>query len=44
MEQVNVDRQENDSFDEDALYNAEDLDEITLGKKMQIWLQESRWI
>jgi len=33
MEQVNVDRQENDSFDEDALYNAEDLDEITLGKK-----------
>jgi len=33
MEQVNVDRQENDSFDEDALYNAADLDEITLGKK-----------
>jgi nitric oxide reductase NorD protein len=31
MEQVNVDRQENDSFDEDALYNAQDLDEITLG-------------
>ena len=31
LEQVNVDRQENDSFDEDALYNAEDLDEITLG-------------
>ncbi|MDD2266786.1 VWA domain-containing protein [Sulfuricurvum sp.] len=33
MEQVRVDRQENDSFDEDALYNAEDLDEITLGQK-----------
>jgi nitric oxide reductase NorD protein len=33
LEQVNVDRQENDSFDEDALYNAEDLDEITLGQK-----------
>jgi len=33
MEQVNVDRQENDSFDEDALYNASELDEITLGKK-----------
>ena len=33
MERVNVDRQENDSFDEDALYNAEDLDEITLGSK-----------
>jgi len=33
MEQVNVDRQENDSFDEEALYNAEDLDEITLGHK-----------
>ncbi|HLD22667.1 MAG TPA: VWA domain-containing protein [Sulfuricurvum sp.] len=33
MEQVQVDRQENDSFDEDALYNAEDLDEITLGQK-----------
>lgn len=33
MEQVNVDRQENDSFDEDALYNAEELDEITLGRK-----------
>ena len=31
LEQINVDRQENDSFDEDALYNAEDLDEITLG-------------
>ncbi|MDF1882733.1 VWA domain-containing protein [Sulfurimonas sp. SAG-AH-194-C21] len=33
MEQVNVDRSEDDSFDEDALYNAEDLDEITLGAK-----------
>jgi nitric oxide reductase NorD protein len=33
MEQVNVDRQENDAFDEDALYNAQELDEITLGKK-----------
>jgi nitric oxide reductase NorD protein len=33
MEQVRVDRQENDSFDEDALYNAEDLEEITLGQK-----------
>lgn len=33
MEQVKVDRQENDSYDEDALYNAEDLDEITLGQK-----------
>jgi nitric oxide reductase NorD protein len=33
MEQVNVDRSEDDSFDEDALYNAEDLDEITLGRK-----------
>ena len=33
MEQVNVDRSEDDSFDEDALYNAEDLDEITLGQK-----------
>ncbi|MDY0117298.1 MAG: VWA domain-containing protein [Sulfurimonadaceae bacterium] len=33
MEQVNVDRQENDAFDEDALYNAEDLDEITLGQR-----------
>ena len=33
MEQINVDRSEDDSFDEDALYNAEDLDEITLGKK-----------
>lgn len=33
MEKVNVDRSEDDSFDEDALYNAEDLDDITLGKK-----------
>ncbi|MDF1879730.1 VWA domain-containing protein [Sulfurimonas sp. MAG313] len=33
MEQVNVDRSEDDSFDEDALYNARDLDEITLGQK-----------
>jgi len=33
MEAVNVDRSEDDSFDEDALYNAEDLDEITLGRK-----------
>ncbi|WP_457743833.1 VWA domain-containing protein [Sulfurimonas sp.] len=33
MEQVNVDRQENDAFDEDALYNAQELDEITLGRK-----------
>ncbi|QSZ42797.1 VWA domain-containing protein [Sulfurimonas aquatica] len=33
MDKVNVDRSEDDSFDEDALYNAEDLDEITLGNK-----------
>ena len=33
LEQVNIDRSEDDSFDEDALYNAEDLDEITLGRK-----------
>ena len=33
MEQVNVDRQENDSFNEDALYDAQELDEITLGRK-----------
>jgi nitric oxide reductase NorD protein len=33
MEQVNVDRLEEDSFDENALYHAEDLDEITIGKK-----------
>jgi len=33
FEQVNVDRMEDDSFDEDALYHAEDLDEVTIGKK-----------
>jgi nitric oxide reductase NorD protein len=33
FEQVSVDRMEDDSFDENALYHAEDLDEITLGKK-----------
>lgn len=33
FEQVNVDRMEDDTFDENALYHAEDLDEITLGKK-----------
>ena len=33
LEQVNVDRAEDDSFDENALYNAENLDEITLGQK-----------
>lgn len=33
LEQINVDRAEDDSFDEDAMYNAEDLDEITLGQK-----------
>jgi len=33
FEQVNVDRLEDDTFDEDALYHAEDLDEITIGKK-----------
>ena len=33
FEQVNVDRLEDDSFDEDALYHAEDLDEITIGQK-----------
>lgn len=33
MEQVNVDRSEDDRFDENALYHAEDLDEITLGQK-----------
>ena len=33
FEQVNVDRMEDGSFDEDALYHAEDLDEITIGKK-----------
>ncbi len=34
FEQVNVDRMEDDSFDENALYHAEDLDEITIGKKL----------
>lgn len=33
LEQVNVDRSEDDSFDDNALYNAQDLDEITLAKK-----------
>lgn len=33
LEHVNVDRSEDDSFDENALYHAEDLDDITLGKK-----------
>jgi len=33
FEQVNVDRCEDDSFDKDALYHAEDLDEITIGQK-----------
>ena len=33
FEQVNVDRCEDDSFDEDALYHAEDLEEITIGQK-----------
>ncbi|QFR43461.1 nitric oxide reductase activation protein NorD [Sulfurimonas xiamenensis] len=33
FEQVNVDRCEDDTFDEDALYHAEDLDEITIGQK-----------
>ncbi len=33
FEQVNVDRMEDDSFDENALYHAQDLDEITIGKK-----------
>jgi len=33
FEKVNVDRMEDDSFDEDALYHAEDLDEITIGQK-----------
>lgn len=32
-EQIDVDRSEDDSEDEDAAFNAEDLDEITLGKK-----------
>ncbi len=33
FEQINIDRTEDDSFDEDALYHAQDLDEITLGQK-----------
>lgn len=33
VERVNVDRTEDDSFDEDAAFNADELDEITLGKK-----------
>lgn len=33
FEQVNVDRCEDDTFNEDALYHAEDLDEITVGQK-----------
>ena len=33
LEQVNLDRSEDDSFDEEALYNAQELDEITLGQK-----------
>jgi nitric oxide reductase NorD protein len=33
FEQINVDRMEDDSFDENALYHAQDLDEITIGKK-----------
>lgn len=33
FEKINVDRMEDDSFDENALYHAEDLDEISLGKK-----------
>ena len=32
-ERINVDRSEDDSEDEDAAFNAEDLDELTLGKK-----------
>ena len=33
LEQVNVDRSEDDSFNEDALYDAQDMDEISLGRK-----------
>lgn len=33
LERVNVDRSEDDSFDENALFNAQDLDEITIGRK-----------
>ena len=32
-ERINIDRSEDDSEDEDAAFNAEDLDELTLGKK-----------
>jgi len=32
-ERINVDRSEDDSEDEDAGFNAQDLDELTLGKK-----------
>jgi len=32
-ERINVDRSEDDSEDEDAAFNAQDLDELTLGKK-----------
>lgn len=32
-ERINVDRSEDDSEDEDAAFNAKDLDELTLGKK-----------
>jgi nitric oxide reductase NorD protein len=33
FERINVDRVEDESFDENALYHAQDLDEIALGKK-----------
>jgi MoxR-like ATPase len=33
MEQVNVDRQENDSFNENAIYDAQELDEIIEARK-----------
>ncbi len=36
LEQVNVDRAEDDSFDEDAIYNAEDLMKLLQGKKKRI--------
>ena len=32
-EKINIDRSEDDSDDEDAMFNAKDLDELTLGKK-----------
>ena len=32
-ERINIDRSEDDSDDEDAAFNAQDLDELTLGKK-----------